>query len=336
MRDPIDQAYVEAETLLADDATRAARRERVLAAVAGAAAAPARRASPERGRWLIAAGVAGLALIVGSQLYRPFTPPAPTRGGPAARIASASPGGLPQLVTPKPAQVPVVVDQPPEPAVSEPAMKASGDLEAAPPPPPSPPPPRAAENLPSPATASADASSNAVTDVVVTAQKREQSPQRVPVAISAFTGKQRDVAGIKGVEDLGQGPIGPASDQVEAANGSSSVSELVVANDKHAHHHVDPGDELRAAAAAGRTSDLQRLLGRGVDIDDPGPDGDTALIEAIKADKPAAAAFLAQHGASLDAANHAGKTARGLASDARDPKLAKALGLTAPAAPSPP
>jgi iron complex outermembrane receptor protein len=41
-----------------------------------------------------------------------------------------------------------------------------------------------------------------VTEIVVTAEKREQSLQRVPVAVSVFTGRQRDTIGISTVADV--------------------------------------------------------------------------------------------------------------------------------------
>jgi iron complex outermembrane receptor protein len=46
------------------------------------------------------------------------------------------------------------------------------------------------------------AASNTIEELVVTAEKREQSLQDVPVAISAFTGKQRDLVGINTIQDL--------------------------------------------------------------------------------------------------------------------------------------
>jgi iron complex outermembrane receptor protein len=46
------------------------------------------------------------------------------------------------------------------------------------------------------------AASNTIEELVVTAEKREQSLQDVPVAISAFTSKQRDLVGITTIQDL--------------------------------------------------------------------------------------------------------------------------------------
>src|SRR5262245_25489824 len=39
-------------------------------------------------------------------------------------------------------------------------------------------------------------------DIVVTAQKREENLQQVPIAVSAFSQSMRDVVGIKGIEEL--------------------------------------------------------------------------------------------------------------------------------------
>jgi iron complex outermembrane receptor protein len=54
------------------------------------------------------------------------------------------------------------------------------------------------------ATASAAANTGAtnVTELVVTAEKREQSLQKVPVAVAVFTGKERDTIGINTVQDV--------------------------------------------------------------------------------------------------------------------------------------
>ena len=41
-----------------------------------------------------------------------------------------------------------------------------------------------------------------VEEIVVTAEKREQSLQSIPVAVSAYTSEKRDVLGVNTVEDL--------------------------------------------------------------------------------------------------------------------------------------
>ena len=50
--------------------------------------------------------------------------------------------------------------------------------------------------------AASDQGAGSVTELVVTAEKREQSLQRVPVAVSVFTGSQRDAIGINTVADV--------------------------------------------------------------------------------------------------------------------------------------
>nr|MEA2797828.1 iron complex outerrane recepter protein [Phenylobacterium sp.] len=46
------------------------------------------------------------------------------------------------------------------------------------------------------------AASNTIEELVITAERREQSLQDVPVAISAFTSEKRDLLGIKSVQDM--------------------------------------------------------------------------------------------------------------------------------------
>jgi iron complex outermembrane receptor protein len=52
------------------------------------------------------------------------------------------------------------------------------------------------------AAAAAAASGSTIEELVVTAEKRSQSLQDVPVAISAFTSKNRDLVGINSIQDL--------------------------------------------------------------------------------------------------------------------------------------
>src|SRR3984957_8768214 len=57
------------------------------------------------------------------------------------------------------------------------------------------------------ATATAEASATpsgatSVTEIVVTAEKREQNLQTVPIAITAFTGAKRDAVGINSIQDM--------------------------------------------------------------------------------------------------------------------------------------
>jgi len=52
------------------------------------------------------------------------------------------------------------------------------------------------------ATTAAATSSNTIEELVVTAEKRTQSLQDVPVAISAFTSANRDLIGIDSIQDM--------------------------------------------------------------------------------------------------------------------------------------
>jgi iron complex outermembrane receptor protein len=61
----------------------------------------------------------------------------------------------------------------------------------------------AQQSAPTPAAAvAAPRSSNTIEELVVTAEKREQSLQDVPVAISAYTSEKRDLVGINSVQDM--------------------------------------------------------------------------------------------------------------------------------------
>ena len=84
---------------------------------------------------------------------------------------------------------------------------------------------------------------------------------------------------------------------------------------------------LHAAAAAGRLAELTALLAQGTPVDAPDSDGETALMKSIQANRPAAAALLRRHGASLDRTNRAGVSARDMATSIDDPELNRALDL---------
>jgi hypothetical protein len=89
----------------------------------------------------------------------------------------------------------------------------------------------------------------------------------------------------------------------------------------------DQAARLRDAAAAGRTPEVAALLAKGVAVDAPDDEGETALMKAVQADHPAAAALLLRHGASLDRRNRAGVSARDMATSVGDAELNRALGL---------
>ena len=102
----------------------------------------------------------------------------------------------------------------------------------------------------------------------------------------------------------------------------ATVGEVVVSRAAS-----NPAAKLRAAAAAGRTSEVKTLLVQGVPVDAADPAGQTALMAAVQAHQPGAAALLHRHGANLDATNQAGESARQMAAAIDDPALNKALGL---------
>jgi hypothetical protein len=311
--DPIDKAYVEAEALLDDAAARAARRARVLAAVAvqGApeASASVSRPSPwRRGGWLVAASVSGLALAVASQLYRsppPPSKPADVRASPAPASPSQARLPAPQAEVPPPGKSPPSV--PPRAVLVEPAAPppaASAPVAPAPqafpnahlPPLPSPPPlplaPPVPDVVPSEQAAPVNApkslaggadTAESIGEVVVTGRKRSARSASAPSAFDAFAGPSRDAP--------------------------------------------DPAAQLRAAAAAGRTGEVRALLQAGASVDAADADGDTALMKAIQADQPGAAALLVRRGASLDLKNGAGESARDMARERGDADLDRALGV---------
>ena len=53
-----------------------------------------------------------------------------------------------------------------------------------------------------PTTAAAAASVTTIEELVVTAEKREQNLQEVPVAVTAFTANKREIVGIDSIQDM--------------------------------------------------------------------------------------------------------------------------------------
>ena len=352
MRDPVDKAYLEAEAELNDEAARAARRAWVLAAVAAEHAAPLasslETAAPPairrpawlgsswpRGGWLAAACVAGLGVILATQVYRPPHPPsaepqaadAPVAVGllrpPPAIVLARPPAPSPHAAAPSvalPPPPPIMAHETPPPAtapappappvhVMQPAPPAPAAMPAfkalvAPPPPPSPPPP----------------ASNSTESVVVTAERRAPSA----------------VAGV-----VGGGPDAAADTQAASPSGLARARASLYAappapeSPRFARNSPQPpappasaqAARLRAAAGAGQTDAVQALLAQGALVDAPDEEGDTALMKAIKADHPATAALLRRYGASLDRANRAGQSARDLAAAVGDAALDRAIGV---------
>jgi ankyrin repeat protein len=90
---------------------------------------------------------------------------------------------------------------------------------------------------------------------------------------------------------------------------------------------LDEIEKLHAAATAGDTAAIEALLARGVPVDIPDPDGETALMKAIKANRPEAVKLLRRHGASISVKNKAGRSALDMAADKDDDALYEALGV---------
>jgi type IV secretory pathway VirB10-like protein len=305
--DPIDDAYVQAEALLSDEEARAARRARVLAAVAREAAAPAptvRGPAWRRGRWLAAASVAGLGVLIATQIYTP--PRRQTQTTPVAPMAA--PGAISAL----PEQpVPAQSTAPPAPGLAAApraeAPAAPRDM-AQPPPPPAQPPPAPVAIAPEPQAFPAP----------------PPPPPPPPSPTAVVTAERRESADAAAAQNATR-----SAEKATPGPGFAGAPAAAMARpDSSADLSSDQASRLRAAAAAGRTMTVDALLAQGAPIDAADPDGNTALMDAIKADHTAAAASLRRHGASLDRRNDAGESARDMATAKGDAALDKALGLS--------
>ncbi|MEI7932095.1 MAG: ankyrin repeat domain-containing protein [Alphaproteobacteria bacterium] len=304
--DPIDTAYAQAEALLADEVARAARRARLLDAVTREPARPAASILSWRraGGWLMAASVAALVAIVSIPAYRPFAPRSRTAQAPAspeassqnvtASLAPAEPALAPEpsrsTMSQSPSGDKPSSSSPPPVSVPAPVAQQSKAVPVqaeAAPPPPPPPPP--------PRVAAPLPPSPAPLPAPPPATARLEAP----AAAAAGRGGER-VAGAAG----GFGAL-------DAANRSS----------------IDQAERLRAAAAAGRASEVEMLLAQGVAVDAADADGNTALMFAIQKRQPAVAAILRRYGASLDLRNKPGQRARDMAAALGDMEMNRALGL---------
>jgi hypothetical protein len=339
--DPIDEAYVQAEAMLSDDAARAARRARVLGAVAqapapslaaaAAGAAPAvaaptvRRPAWRPGGWLAVACVVGLSVFLAVKIYQP-TPFQP-QTAPAASPSPKAPAPASEVPTP-------TASTPTTPAQTAPSLKSRAVATM----------PAPAEPAPQPAETSARQAS---------AAPPVEKPAAAPLAIAPIAPAPAPPAAAEPRAFPAAAPPPPpvvASEQAESprtANYPASVSggatdetakaqgSLSVAGARRAAFAAAPvagmpqdqSARLRAAAAAGRTAEVVDLLKQGAPVDAPDAAGDTALIKSIEANHPAAAAALRRHGASLDHKNHAGESARDIATAKDDAQLNQAIGL---------
>jgi len=99
--DPVDRAYVQAEALLGEEDARAARRARVLAAVAREPGAPPvarprsawRQGGARWAGWLAAASIVGLGVVMLPETHQParrLPPPIAPAAAPRTPSAAAS------------------------------------------------------------------------------------------------------------------------------------------------------------------------------------------------------------------------------------------------------
>ncbi len=333
MPDPVDEAYVRARAMLNqdEDAARAARRARVLAAVASSAGQepepeaapeppvdlvqlpPRRRAPPRWGGWLAAASVAAFSLLMVTQFYQPIRPPPP------ATNASPAPPSGPVLAKPNPA-----ADRAAAPPKSEPASVAPAQAEPPPPTeaardraakPPAPAPPAPAP--PPPVAYAQPAPPPQPSDNVVAGASRRTTPTALAAPQTAAPQKAAPLVAPKATTNA------PAArDEADEL----AMGEMVVTAERTAPR--DPAARLRLAAAQGSLAEAKTLIAHGARVDAADENGDTALISAVRENHPEIAALLRRHGASLDRHNHAGQSARGLASALANPEMDRALGLS--------
>jgi hypothetical protein len=285
----------------------------------------------------VAAGVAGLGLFLAVQTYRPpiVEPPPPGPTAPPGASSPASPSTA--APAPQPETAPATIAKPPGAGAVPPADQPAAQK-------------REASAAPGRAAGASQPAAQP-SELVVTAERRSQSLQRVPLAVSPAAPAPPPPLPPPPPPPPAPPPAtiaaprpAPPASQSEAAD---SVSEEVVsgrARDAAAPRGgmaakaapftamtapaaSDPAARLRAAAAAGRTGELAKLLDQGVPVDAADDAGDTALMKSVRADHPAAAALLRRRGASLDRTNQAGESARDLATDKADPALDRAIGI---------
>lgn len=295
--DPMDRAYVEAEAMLDDAGARAARRARVLTAVAGEQARasavsphPKRRAAWGHGGWLAAASVAGLSALIAFQVERTNT------------------------IAPQP--------QPPQPAAENAPTPAAPPAQS--------PVPKAAAGGPAPSAAPSQAA-----DAVAPEPRRHAAaPVEAPSAILAAPVQvERAVPPPSAPAPPPPPPPAPAPVAQGASELAITGSRLGAARAPSAFQAPraapeDLGVRLRAAAATGRVAEIGALLDQGAAVDAPDEEGETPLMKAVRANQPEAAALLRRRGASLELRNRAGQTAQDLAGPSGSPTLDRALGLT--------
>ena len=312
--DPVDKAYVQSEALLGDQDGRALRRARVLDAAAREPAAtppdtfPPRPPSPwRRGGWLAAASVAVFCAVLVSRVYQPVreppaaAPPPPAPAPPRLATQGSAPaptqGTSAHTRTPAARTPAAVRARPLEPAAQKAPTVTTAAAIPAPAPAPSP-----APQVPPPAPPAPPSTASAV----------------APAAPSAPAGRNDSVNEVV--------VTGSRIVRRDFSRSSPALATRLDATSLPAQA-IDQAARLRAAAAYGRTAEMEPLLAQGALVDVPDAEGNTALMVAIQAGQPAAAALLRRYGASLDRRNRAGLSARDMATAADDPALDQAIGL---------
>jgi len=286
-----EQAYLDAEALLDNDAMRADRRARVLDAITDTPSVPVPTAHERRpgrpflrpGGWLAAAGVAGLSALVAIDYYTPpeQRKPPGTSTSASRAPASAPPSGVRAQLDPASQPTPRL-----PPATPPRGEDGAAPQEAA-----------AVESAPSPQA------------------RHEPSPFPAPAPTAPpVPGRYAELADAPAQAAPAPGAAREAVAAMRAA-GAGTAAET----------RSDQAGRLRAAASQGRVSELTDLLAQGVSIDARGPSGETALMSAVRDRQVAAAELLVRHGADPDLENDAGISARDIAAAIEDPRLTRAL-----------
>jgi len=401
--DAIDKAYAQAEAMLTDEAARAARRARVLGAVAAAGPAaqvppPARRsASWARGRWLAAASVAGLTVLIAIRQAPNFqlTPAAPPQV--AREAAPPVPGTTPPSAF-KPG-APASAPSPPAAVIEAPTLSPQASRAG-------PPPafkPGAPAFAPSPPAAigqaaidrcyadagdddrklsACDARASATTAVVSASSRIRGLPEDAALPVEVLGREQMADRGSPNMADLlgtitesnrkaadgNAGSTGYGEPQI-SLRGMGSGRTLELAQGRAVAQPPPPppppprpappapprafappppaarvapspsaeaasptaptsgAARLRAAATAGRISELTTLLAAGAVVDAADADGETALMKAVRANRPEAVVLLLRRGADPDRKNRAGVSAKDMARAISDAELNRAVGI---------
>lgn len=279
--DPIDKAYAQAEAILSDEQARAARRARVLGAVAEAtsdAASPATPRAWRRGGWLVAASVGGLSLLVATQINTPRsveTPPEPPvvvveeQAAPpaAAERAKEAPAQKPPAATAArkavaPVNVPADVAPPPPPPPAPPIQAARAEATAA------------AAPAPAPAAAPVD---SGISEIVVTGSRIQAAPKasgnvafraapsRLAARLRQAAAKGR-IAAVAALLERGA-PVDEPDDEGETALMKSvrakhpAAAELLRRHGASLDRKNAAGESARDLAVSIGDADLDRALG---------------------------------------------------------------------------